>query len=122
MTEQSARVGISTISFRHRPLAEALRLIADTGACEIDLGAIPAVTDHVPVPFHGRSAEYVSAIRAEGLRTGAVNADPGDLNDPVLTAEALTAGIVHWSLLYHGDLMSIGSTVPSMNGLYILKT
>ena len=91
MTGPCSRVGLSTISFRHRPLAEALRLIAGTGATEIDLGAIPAVTDHVPVPFHGRSAEYVSAIRAEGLRTGAVNADPGDLNDPTLTAEALTA-------------------------------
>lgn len=93
MTAPAARVGISTISFRHRPLAEALRLIAATGAQEIDLGAIPAVTDHVPVPFHGRSSEYVEAVDAAGLRTGAVNADPGDLNDPALTAEALTAVI-----------------------------
>lgn len=93
MTTPSSRVGLSTISFRHRPLAEALRLIAATGATEIDLGAIPAVTDHVPVPFHGRSAEYVEALRAEGLRAGAVNADPGDLNDPALSAEALRAVI-----------------------------
>lgn len=91
MTAPSARVGLSTISFRHRPLAEALRLIADIGAQEIDLGAIPAVTDHVPVPFSGDPAQYASAIAAAGLRTGAVNADPGDLNDPDLTAAALTA-------------------------------
>jgi sugar phosphate isomerase/epimerase len=93
MTEQSARVGISTISFRHRPLAEALELIAATGATEIDLGAIPDVTDHVPVPFTGDAAEYARAISAAGLRAGAVNADPGDLNDPALDAAALT-GIV----------------------------
>lgn len=91
MTAPSARVGLSTISFRHRPLAEALRLIADIGAQEIDLGAIPAVTDHVPVPFSGDPAQYASAIAAAGLRTGAVNADPGDLNDPDLTAATLTA-------------------------------
>lgn len=89
MSAPHHRVGISTISFRHRPLEEALSLIAATGAREIDLGAIPDVTDHVPVPFHGDSAEYARRITAEGLRTGAVNADPGDLNDPGLTPEAL---------------------------------
>ena len=62
MTSASARVGLSTISFRHRPLDEALRLIAEIGAEEIDLGAIPAVTDHVPVPFAGDPAQYVAAI------------------------------------------------------------
>jgi sugar phosphate isomerase/epimerase len=91
MTASSARVGISTISFRHRPLGEALELIASTGAEEIDLGAIPAVTDHVPVPFAGDVQEYVRALSAAGLRAGAVNADPGDLNDPQLSAAALTA-------------------------------
>lgn len=91
MTSPSARVGISTISFRHRPLSEALRLIAGIGAQEIDLGAIPAVTDHVPVPFRGDPTQYTSAITAAGLRAGAVNADPGDLNDPALTVAALTA-------------------------------
>ena len=91
MTEQPARVGISTISFRHRPLAEALELIAATGAEEIDLGAIPAVTDHVPVPFTGDPAEYLRGIEQAALRSGAVNSDPGDLNDPALTETELTA-------------------------------
>ena len=86
----SVRVGISTISFRHRPLPEALRLIAATGAREIDLGAIPDVTDHVPVPFTGDPGAYAEAISAAGLRAGAVNADPGDLNDPALDEAALT--------------------------------
>lgn len=86
----SVRVGISTISFRHRPLPEALRLIAATGAREIDLGAIPDVTDHVPVPFTGDPAAYAEAIAEAGLVAGAVNADPGDLNDPALDEAALT--------------------------------
>lgn len=86
-----ARVGVSTISFRHRPLDEALRLIAATGASEIDLGAIPAVTDHVPVPVDGDPAEYAHLIREHGLRCGAVNADPGDLNDPELAERDLVA-------------------------------
>lgn len=85
----AARVGISTISFRHRPLGEALRLIAATGAREIDLGAIPAVTDHVPVPFTGDPAEVAARIERAGLTAGAVNADPGDLNDPALDPETL---------------------------------
>lgn len=93
MTTPTGRVGLSTISFRHRPLAEALRLIAETGAREIDLGAIPDVTDHVPVPFDGDPADYVRAIHAAGLRAGAVNTDPGDLNDPELSAQSLTAVI-----------------------------
>lgn len=78
------RVGVSTISFRHRPLAEALALIAGMGATRIDLGAIPAVTDHVPVPFTGDPAALAAEVAAAGLAADAVNADPGDLNDPAL--------------------------------------
>lgn len=85
------RVGISTISFRFRPLPEALTIIERLGAVEVDLGAIPAVTDHVPVPFGGDTQEYVDALAAHGLRSGAVNSDVGDLNDPALSAEALRA-------------------------------
>ena len=69
----SVRVGISTISFRHRPLTEALRLIAATGAREIDLGAIPDVTDHVPVPFTGDPAAEVA--RMQGARFAITGAD-----------------------------------------------
>ena len=85
------RVGISTITFRFRPLHEALALIAATGAVEVDLGAIPAVTDHVPVPFTGEAQAYVAALAQHGLRAGAVNADVGPLNDPALDEVALTA-------------------------------
>lgn len=85
------RVGISTISFRFRPLPEALDLIAGLGAVEVDLGAIPAVTDHVPVPFTGSTQSYVDELAARRLRSGAVNSDVGDLNDPSLTPETLRA-------------------------------
>ena len=87
------RVGISTISFRFRPLDEALTIIERLGAVEVDLGAIPDVTDHVPVPFTGDPAAYVRALAAHGLRSGAVNSDVGHLNDPSLTRQAL-AGTV----------------------------
>lgn len=87
---EAARVGISTISFRHRPLDDALRIIAGLGATEVDLGAIPAVVDHVPVPFTGDPAGYVQTLRRHGLHGGAVNSDVGDLNDPALTPERLT--------------------------------
>ncbi|WP_226345877.1 sugar phosphate isomerase/epimerase family protein [Agilicoccus flavus] len=88
-TPLADRVGLSTISFRFRPLEEALDIIGSLGAVEVDLGAIPAVTDHVPVPFAGDPATYVKALDRHGLRCGAVNSDVGDLNDPALTPEAL---------------------------------
>ncbi|WP_337061959.1 sugar phosphate isomerase/epimerase family protein [Kineococcus sp. G2] len=87
------RVGISTISFRFRPLQEALSLIERIGAVEVDLGAIPAVTDHVPVPFTGNPQQYVAALAAHGLTAGAVNSDVGPLNDPALDEEALAATV-----------------------------
>jgi sugar phosphate isomerase/epimerase len=87
------RVGISTISFRFRPLDEALAIIARLGATEVDLGAIPDVTDHVPVPFTGDPAAYVAALEAHRLRAGAVNSDVGHLNDPELTRTALAATV-----------------------------
>lgn len=83
------RVGLSTISFRHRPLAEALDLIATTGATRIDLGAIPAVTDHVPVPFTGSAEQVARQVQRASLAADAVNADPGDLNDPDLDESRL---------------------------------
>lgn len=85
----SDRVGISTITFRFRPLEEALTIIERLGAVEVDLGAIPDVTDHVPVPFTGDPATYVTDLASHGLRAGAVNADIGHLNDPTLTRETL---------------------------------
>lgn len=90
-TTLADRVGVSTISFRFRPLEEALSLIEAMGAVEVDLGAIPAVTDHVPVPFTGEARGYVDALAAHHLRSGAVNSDVGDLNDPALSQAHLAA-------------------------------
>jgi len=87
------RVGISTITFRFRPLEEALTIIERLGAVEVDLGAIPDVTDHVPVPFTGDPAAYVTTLQAHGLRAGAVNADIGHLNDPDLSRATLAATV-----------------------------
>jgi sugar phosphate isomerase/epimerase len=82
-------VGISTITFRHRPLDEALRLIQGLGAIETELGAIPDVVDHVHVPFDGDVDPYLALLESHGLRAGAVNADIGDINDPHYDREAL---------------------------------
>jgi len=82
-------VGISTITFRHRPLEEALRLIEGLGAVETELGAIPDVVDHVPVPFDGRVEPYLDLLDEHRLRAGAVNADIGDINDPDYDRESL---------------------------------
>lgn len=89
--EAAARVGISTISFRHRPLDEALSIISGLGAREVDLGAIPAVVDHVPVPFRGSPSDYIRSLARFVLRAGAVNADVGDLNDPDMDETTLRA-------------------------------
>ena len=79
------RVGCSTISLRRLPLEEALRQIARAGFAEIDLGALPGVCDHVPVPLPPERIEPIAAqVAASGLRVRTVNADIGALDDPAL--------------------------------------
>lgn len=75
--------GCSTISFRSRPLPEALETISRAGFGEVDLGAIPGVCDHVPIPLpKERAAAVRRDVLASGLRVRAINADPGDFNGP----------------------------------------
>ncbi len=77
------RLGCSTISFRHLPLAAALRTIADLGFTEIDLGALPGVCDHVPFVLDTAAVDRVAKqVGASGLRVRSVNGDIGDLNRP----------------------------------------
>ncbi|WP_114559414.1 sugar phosphate isomerase/epimerase family protein [Desertihabitans aurantiacus] len=77
----SPRLGISSISFRHRPLPQALRTIADAGFEEIDLGALPGVCDHVPFVLDETAVEDVRRqVAGSGLRVRSVNGDVGDLN------------------------------------------
>ena len=75
------RVICSTITLRHLPLEEALRVIAGLGFTEIDLGALPGVCDHVPYELTSDAVKEVAeVVRASGLAVRSVNADIGDLN------------------------------------------
>ncbi|WP_199185263.1 sugar phosphate isomerase/epimerase [Cryobacterium sp. Y50] len=96
MTSQShaamlERIGCSTISFREMTLDQALDAITTLGITQIDLGGIPAVCSHVPVPFSGTAARYGDAMSARGLQAGAINVDIGELNHPDFDAEEFGA-------------------------------
>ncbi|WP_433874922.1 sugar phosphate isomerase/epimerase family protein [Sinomonas atrocyanea] len=88
------RLGCSSISFRHLPLAEALATMAELGFEEIDLGALPGVCDHVPFELTAHDAGRVAeAVSAAGLRVRSVNGDIGGLNVPLdAAAQAARAG------------------------------
>ena len=82
------RLGCSTISFRHRPLAEALEIIKRLGFNEIDLGALPGVCTHVGVPLNSfASSEIANLVKASGMRVRTINLDLGPLNDPKYSNE-----------------------------------
>ena len=84
MPRFDSRLGCSTISFRHQPLPEALSTIAGLGFSEIDLGALPGVCDHVPYVLDADAVTSVAAdVRASGLTVRSINADVGDLNEPL---------------------------------------
>ncbi len=77
----SDRLGCSTISFRHLPLAQALDVITELGFGEIDLGALPGVCDHVPYVLDPAAVTDVAgAVNASELSVRSVNGDVGDLN------------------------------------------
>ncbi len=79
-----ARLGCSTISFRHLPLPEALAVITGLGFVEIDLGALPGVCDHVPYELTTDAVGEVAAVvNGSPLRVRSVNGDIGDLNRPL---------------------------------------
>ncbi len=84
MPRFDSRLGCSTISFRHQPLPEALATIAGLGFCEIDLGALPGVCDHVPYVLDMSAVEDVArTVIASGLQVRSINGDIGDLNVPL---------------------------------------
>ena len=79
-----ARVICSSITLRHLPLRQALATIAGLGFAEIDLGALPGVCNHVPYDLTEDAVEEVATtVTASGLRVRSVNADVGDLNQPL---------------------------------------
>lgn len=89
------RVICSTISLRHLPLVEALSEIRLLGFSGIDLGALPGVCDHVPYDLTAEAvADVAQVVVTSGLRVRSVNADVGDLNQP-LTDQGQEARTAH---------------------------
>jgi sugar phosphate isomerase/epimerase len=82
-----SRLGCSTISFRAWPLSGALAEIKEQGFAETDLGSLPGVCDHVPIPL---PADRVDALAEQILDSGVtvrlINADVADMDDPDLDA------------------------------------
>jgi sugar phosphate isomerase/epimerase len=82
-----SRLGCSTISFRRWPLSGALAEIKGQGFGETDLGSLPGVCDHVPIPL---PANRVDALAEQILRSDVtvrlINADVADMDDPDLDA------------------------------------
>ena len=82
-----SRLGCSTISFRRLTLPGALAQIKAQGFGETDLGSLPGVCDHVPIPL---PADRVDALAEQILDSGVavrlINADVADMDDPDLDA------------------------------------
>ncbi|WP_432545849.1 sugar phosphate isomerase/epimerase family protein [Kineococcus sp. SYSU DK004] len=84
MPQLHERIICSTISFRHQPLADALATITGLGFTGIDLGALPGVCDHVPYNLdHAAVRSVATTVATSGLTVRSVNADIGDLNEPL---------------------------------------
>lgn len=98
-TPPHARLGCSTISFRHLDLETALTWISRLGFHAIDLGALPGVCDHVPyVLDEAAVADVTATVAAADVRVRSINGDIGDLNRP-LTDEACAARARHLDML-----------------------
>jgi sugar phosphate isomerase/epimerase len=81
------RLGCSTISFRRWPLTGALAEIKGQGFGETDLGSLPGVCDHVPIPLPAdRVDELAEQILDTGVAVRVINADVADMDDPDLDA------------------------------------
>lgn len=82
------RVICSSISFRRLPVESALHTIAELGFTGFDLGALPGVCDHVPYELNHQSVRDVATVvNASQLGVVSVNADIGDLNQPLTPAQ-----------------------------------
>jgi len=82
-----SRLGCSTISFRRWPLPGALAEIKAQGFGETDLGSLPGVCDHVPIPLPAdRVDELAGQILDSGVTVRLINADVADMDDPDLDA------------------------------------
>ena len=82
-----SRLGCSTISFRRWPLRGALAEIKAQGFGETDLGSLPGVCDHVPIPLPADCVdELAEQILDSGVAVRLINADVADMDDPDLDA------------------------------------
>jgi sugar phosphate isomerase/epimerase len=82
-----SRLGCSTISFRSWPLPGALAEIKAQGFGETDLGSLPGVCDHVPIPLPADPVdELAGQILDSGVTVRLINADVADMDDPDLDA------------------------------------
>ena len=82
-----SRLGCSTISFRRWPLPGALAEIKAQGFGETDLGSLPGVCDHVPIPLPtDRVDALAEQILDSGVTVRLINADVADMDDPDLDA------------------------------------
>jgi sugar phosphate isomerase/epimerase len=80
-----SRLGCSTISFRRWPLPGALAEIKAQGFGETDLGSLPGVCDHVPIPLPAdRVEELAEQVLSSGVTVRLINADVADMDDPDL--------------------------------------
>jgi sugar phosphate isomerase/epimerase len=79
------RLGCSTISFRALSLPAAMAQISAQGFRETDLGSLPGVCDHVPVPLPPERVDVLAGqIADSGVAIRLINADVGDMDDPDL--------------------------------------
>jgi sugar phosphate isomerase/epimerase len=86
-SSSDSRLGCSTISFRRWPLPGALAEIKAQGFAETDLGSLPGVCDHVPIPLPAdRVAGLAEQILDSGVAVRLINADVADMDDPDLDA------------------------------------
>ena len=82
-----SRLGCSTISFRRLTLPGALAEIKAQGFGETDLGSLPGVCDHVPIPLPADSVDALAEqILDSGVAVRLINADVADMDDPDLDA------------------------------------
>jgi sugar phosphate isomerase/epimerase len=82
-----SRLGCSTISFRRWPLPGALAEIKAQGFGETDLGSLPGVCDHVPIPLPADRVDGLAEqIIDSGVTVRLINADVADMDDPDLDA------------------------------------
>jgi sugar phosphate isomerase/epimerase len=82
-----SRLGCSTISFRSWSLPAALAEIKAQGFGETDLGSLPGVCDHVPIPLPADRVDVLAEqIIDSGVAVRLINADVADMDDPDLGA------------------------------------